>query len=529
MALMLLAARWAKLPSVRAAWRRVETDRAELSQLRPASIDEGCPMRPALSVAPEWMAGARLTFAAPDGDPEWSPIVVVTVDHGLRPGSAEEAAFVAIEARRLGFPHQTLTWTGEKPDSGIAAAARATRYRLLHELVEAETWAWRALGDPLFGRLDLLNLQSRRPERAGWKRALVTAHHLDDQAETFLMRLARGSSPDGLASMRQIETFWASATPERSYRSYYQVVRPLLGATKDGLQSLLRASGQAWREDPTNADERGERVRVRKALPVLAGLGIEPEQIGMATARLAFVRENVRSRVGEDVRKVLVSDNGGLYAHVAPTAWEGWPFDRVMRVLRFLLAVWGGSAPRPEFGQLALMTEILIRTGKLEKQTIAGCVIGPPPPQTGAQPWDLMIWRESGRMNAPDLAIAPGHYGDWDNGRFRVHVLEEAPAPVTVRALGEDGWREIKRRVPALSSWKLPPGAQETLPAIWQGGHLVTVPFFENIPKSLGWLKAEIDHEWEAQSGLVARHYRSSFGGYFQGEYEAGLLFGQRE
>ena len=528
MALLHLAARWLRLESARAAWRRLEEERIAFSR-SPVDVLADGPMPPDLPVVAEWMKCCRQEFAAPGTDPHWPPIVVLTVDHQLRPGSDAEAAFVKQEAESLGLPHQTLVWHDPKPTGGIQEAARAARHRLLHAVIEAEVWAWRRLGDPLFGRLDLLNLKPRRPERAGWKRALVTAHHLDDQAETFLMRLARGSSPDGLACMRQIETFWAAPTPQRSYRSYYQIVRPLLGATKAHLESVLATSGHRWREDPSNRDRHHERVRVRQALPGLAALGITPEQIGMATARLALARENSRSRVGEDARRVLVSDHGGLYAQLDCIAVAGWPFDRVMRVLRFLFAAYRGSAPAPDFAQLAMLTQELQALGTLDKQTLAGCIIAPPPPTMGLPSWHLLIWREAGRMAAEALRLAPGSYVDWDNGRFRVFALKEASGPVTVRALGEAGWKELRRRVPALSSWRLPPGAGETMPAIWDQDRLLTVPSFETLPRSLGCLKAEIEQEWQAQSGPTGSHYRVDFNGFWLGEQEAGLLYGQRE
>ena len=144
---------------------------------------------------------------------------VATVDHGLRPGSAAEARAVATIAAQLGLAHSTLTWTGAKPARGIQAAARTARYRLL-------------AGHERAHRID----------------AVAVAHTLDDQAETLLMRLARGSGVDGLAAMQLQASIEGVA-----------VLRPLLGIARARLRATLRQQGATWIDDPTNARPEFER------------------------------------------------------------------------------------------------------------------------------------------------------------------------------------------------------------------------------------------------------------------------------
>ena len=169
-----------------------------------------------------------------------APPIVLTVDHGLRRESAEEAAWVGHEAARLGFEHATLVWAGPKPASGLQAAARAARYSLMSNFLDREA----------------------RDGRVPVKRSIVTAHHADDQAETFLMRLARGSGLDGLSGMRPTEVI---AADDRSYT----ILRPLLEVPKARLVATLEARGLTWREDPSNAVQDFERVRVREALELI--------------------------------------------------------------------------------------------------------------------------------------------------------------------------------------------------------------------------------------------------------------------
>ncbi len=158
-------------------------------------------------------------------------ILALTVDHGLRPEAATEARRAGGFARALGVPHRVLTWDGQKPVSGVQAAARAARYRLLIEAAES------------FGAS-----------------AIMTAHHADDQDETVLMRMKRGSGPRGLSAMAETSLVAAGAGPA------IVLARPLLGFRKSDLAALLRANGQAFIDDPSNADPSFERVRVRREM-----------------------------------------------------------------------------------------------------------------------------------------------------------------------------------------------------------------------------------------------------------------------
>jgi tRNA(Ile)-lysidine synthase len=156
-------------------------------------------------------------------------VEAATVDHALRSESRAEAEMVAKVCDRLGVPHRILTanWD-ERPETAIQERARAMRYRLLGE------WA--------------------RERRIN---TLLTAHHLDDQAETFLMRLARGAGVRGLAGMRRVS---------RAPGGGIAVVRPLLGWSHLELEAVCSAAGLEAIEDASNEDHRFERVRIRKAL-----------------------------------------------------------------------------------------------------------------------------------------------------------------------------------------------------------------------------------------------------------------------
>jgi tRNA(Ile)-lysidine synthase len=171
---------------------------------------------------------------------ERPPVVVATVDHGLRPESTGEARQVGRWARALGFRHKVLTWQGDKPDTGLQEAAREERYRLLADLA--------------------------RKVKASH---VVTAHTLDDQAETVVMRLVRGTGVGGLAGMRPA-----------LIRDDITLVRPLLGVPKARLLATCAAAGWPYLEDPSNADPRFARARLRQHLmPLLAREGLTGDRL----------------------------------------------------------------------------------------------------------------------------------------------------------------------------------------------------------------------------------------------------------
>lgn len=181
-----------------------------------------------LALADRWWRGVRV------------PVMVATVDHLLRPESRDEARAVAALCAARKLPHATLRWTDAKPKTGLAAAAREARYRLL----------------------------GAHARRLGAD-TVVTAHHADDQAETVLMRLLRGSGPAGLAGMARL-----SASPWPGWEGL-TLARPLLGVPKADLVAFCHAEGLSFAEDPTNSDTAYRRAQLRR----LGGL-LEPEGLG---------------------------------------------------------------------------------------------------------------------------------------------------------------------------------------------------------------------------------------------------------
>lgn len=173
-------------------------------------------------------------------------LVALTVNHGLRPTAAKEAAYVSKIMKEYGLEHHTLVWRGRKPLTGVEEAARVARYDLL--------------------------LNWCKNHHIG---AIFLAHHLHDQAETFLMRLQRGSGLDGLCAMS-----------ECTFRNGLNLLRPLLSTPPQVMKDYLKKKNICWVEDESNHDSQLLRVKVRQMFPLLEKLGISAEKIGQTCFRL---------------------------------------------------------------------------------------------------------------------------------------------------------------------------------------------------------------------------------------------------
>ncbi|TNC70984.1 tRNA lysidine(34) synthetase TilS [Rubellimicrobium roseum] len=252
----------------------------------------------------------------------------VTVDHGLRPEAAAEAEAVALACAALDVPHAVLRWDGAGRGN-LQERAREARRRLIG------AWACRQGAS-----------------------AVLLGHTADDQAETVLLRLARGSGVDGLAGMP--EAFDAEGAAWR---------RPLLGITRGALRDWLRARGIGWAEDPSNADPRFDRARARAMMEALEGLGLTRERLlrtaghmGRARATLAAqARTLAAERVREEGRDLLVPLD--LLARIDADETAG-------RLLAAALMWVGGSPLRPRWEALRRLAAV-VAAGR--GATLAGC------------------------------------------------------------------------------------------------------------------------------------------------------------
>ncbi len=337
----------------------------------------------------------------------------VTVDHGLRPDSADEAQTVSRLAAELGIAHDTLTWKTWDGTGNLSAQARRARYDLL------SGWALRHGIDQV-----------------------ALGHTADDQAETFLMRLARASGADGLSGM-----------PVRRSHGHVTFVRPLLDQTRAFLRSYLTAKGVVWIDDPTNEDPRYERVRIRKALDQLRPLGLTPQVICETTKNLAAARSTLGWYACAEARQHGRIDAGDVVFSRAGFATLQPEIAR--RLLQQALVWVAGTEYPPRRRAIALALQAIhAGTG----MTLNGCKVA----LTGQS---IRVFREYSAVQA--VVTSPENL--WD-GRWS--LTGPGQPGDKVRALGTDGlsqcpgWREVGKPHSSLVGY----------PSVWRGDTLLSAP-----------------------------------------------------
>lgn len=346
-------------------------------------------------------------------------ILAVTVDHGLREASKAEARFVADTCDALGITHDILCWeTPPDPTTGnLQDAARAARRRLIGE------WA-----------------------RCRGASSVLLGHTEDDQAETFLMRLARGSGVDGLACMETVTS-----------GDGFDWIRPLLGVSRSRLRRFLETAGSGWCEDPSNDDDRFLRTRVRKARSRLEDLGLSAATLAATAGRMQRARAGLEAAVLELAKRVAEPTAAGSVRIALADVSEA-PEEIRYRLLSHALMWVSGVRYRPRFDAL-LRLETAIWAGR--PATLSGCHV------VLDSPGFIEVCRETAAMT--DLP-APPVYGVFDR-RWRVRVPPGQDG-VIIRPLGEPGlalcpgWRDRSLSRTALRA----------TPSFWKSGRLISAP-----------------------------------------------------
>ena len=356
--------------------------------------------------------------------------IVLTVDHGLREGSAEEALHVTEVAARRGVAARLLAWGGPRPSSGVEAAARAARYRLM--------------------------LAAAREAGASH---LLLAHHRDDQAETFLMRLSHGSGLFGLAAMR----------PEVG-AGEVTILRPFLDLPRTRLVATAAAAGLVPVEDPMNADPRFLRARIRRLMPLLAANGLGPAEIGASARRLAAAADMIEAAASRVIAAAFACDDLAI-AWLDPRRLFGEAVEIRLRTLTRVLQAIGAEPYPPRLEKLEALDRAMAQAKGRFKRTLAGAVIE----RRGAR---FALYREAGRDGLPEIAVKGAASLVWDH-RFEITIGDGAPQDVMLGALGETDRRKLGVR-----AGDAPADALAALPAFRLGAEILAVP-------SLSWSPPE--------------------------------------
>jgi tRNA(Ile)-lysidine synthase len=287
----------------------------------------------AVSGGPDSMALLRLAAAWRDAGATQF-LTAATVDHGLRPDSAAEAGQVGRWAEALGISHQILRWSGAKPTAGIQERARHARYQLLFDHL-------RDIGSA----------------------ALVTAHHADDQWETIMIRLARGSGISGLAGMSREQDLYGA-----------RLLRPLLDTSKSQLIAYCRRCGQPFFNDPSNADPRFARTQWRELAPSLHHLGLTPARAFKLAERADKADQALYWAADRFFSCVKISPEENVYN--LDGAGEA-PLAIIEHFLQSAVVKTSGVRPPrlDRLENLAVQLSAAVRAGEDLRATLGGCML----------------------------------------------------------------------------------------------------------------------------------------------------------
>lgn len=339
-------------------------------------------------------------------------LAAVTVDHGLRAGSAAEAAEVGRFCAGIGVPHSVLSWQGTAAAGNLMDAARRARLRLIGAWAQGQGIADVALG-----------------------------HTADDEAETFLMRLGREAGLEGLAGMRR--RFVAEGVTWH---------RPLLGVTRADLRAALRARGLGWIDDPSNDNPRFGRVRARQALATLAPLGITPATLGAVVRNLAAADAVLTETLCGFVAAQVTTPAGDVV--IGRAGFADLPPELQRRLLNAALRWISGCEYPPRAAKVA---DLLAGLAAQPDRTLHGCRI-----RAGRD--TIRLTREAAAVATLRVTV-----GDlWD----RWALTGPAAPGLEIAALGDEGllqcphWRETG----------LPRASLLASPAVWHGEALIAAP-----------------------------------------------------
>ncbi|MFQ1699145.1 tRNA lysidine(34) synthetase TilS [Loktanella agnita] len=380
---------------------------------------------------------AMMHMAARIIDP--ANLYVLTVDHGLRPEAADEIALVADQAKALGLSHDVARWSWDMKGN-LQAAARAGRWDAILD--------WAAPRE--------LNM-------------IFMGHTEDDQIETVLLRLARGSGIDGLAAMARAD-----------YRDGLRVVRPLLDVPRAGLRDWLRGERISWCDDPSNDDPRFDRVRARQMYSQLEKLGLTRKRLLQTVEHVQAAHRSLQRAALDFARIHVRQDSGDLV--FAPVALKLDKEDAPRRVMAAAFGWVSGNMYRPRFDR---MLDVVAQAAKGHTVTLGGCVLLP---HRGA----VRLTRETSATTPlfrDASAVRDVNGIMWDR---RWYLAGPLTPGLEVRALAD-----AIRHCPDWRESGLPRKSLLASPSVWNGETLLAAPL------------AGLRNGWTAQ--IVADFHSTAF------------------
>jgi tRNA(Ile)-lysidine synthase len=386
------------------------------------------PERLAIGVSggPDSMALAYLTKVWADRNKR--QILAFIVDHGLRAESASEAEATCALLHKMGISAEILHWQHPPIVSRLHITARKARLKLLTEAC-----------------------------KRGEMKHLLLAHHRDDQAETILMRLAKGSGVDGLAGIAA-----------HNVVNEITIFRPFLPIVKERLIATCITAKIPFVADASNNATRFARGRLRRVMPLLAEEGLSVERLVDLSARAAVVKDALEFYTQELLKKATSRDASGAL-HIDLNLFRTAPRAIGERALIACLQYIHTEDYAPEYASLSPLYDALVTKDAMPIRTLNGCMIG-------KKDTTCLITRELADIGA--LPIAPGETVIWDQ-HWAVTLSPTAPeAKYLIKLLGLPPRKLLDQIAPNLGRQHPVARARTALPALWIGEKLVSVPNF---------------------------------------------------
>lgn len=371
-------------------------------------------------------------------------VTALTVDHGLRPESGAEARLVGRWLRQRGIAHRILRWRGDKPKTGVQAAARSARLELLAD------WCVRH---------QVLHL--------------LYGHQMEDQAGTLLLRLSAGSGGDGLAAMPLVTDVAVRnlAVPGGTLGvPSVRLLRPLLSVPETRLSATLQAKAQAWVDDPSNQNSSYARARLEAAIGALRREGLTAPRLARTARRAGHDRAALERACGDALAGCVAPHPAGFF-QLDWARWRDLPEAISRRVLIRLLANAGAREFGPRLARVERLCAALLGAYPRHAATLGGCRIVP---YRGG----ILICREPGA--ARDIVtLGPGAARLWDR-RFHVSLARGAEyrGDCSVGRLGSEGISRLRRQMAdqGAALARIPAPARPALPAFRDLDGVLAVP-----------------------------------------------------
>tara|TARA_B100001057_G_scaffold70408_1_gene64412 strand:+ start:43642 stop:44913 length:1272 start_codon:yes stop_codon:yes gene_type:complete len=353
---------------------------------------------------------------------------VLTINHKLRKESDNECLQVSKIAKSYGFKHKIITWSHKEIKTSIQEQAREARYKLMLNYLKKY-------------EIDVL----------------LTGHTLDDQVETFIMRLSKGSGLDGLRSIQKDRVI-----------DQITLHRPLLGIKRSMTTKILECSNKEWIDDPYNDDLRFERIKIRKNLHYLENLNITHESINKSISRLTRSQEAIKNNVNKLFFNLVEINNLG-YLTIKRPQIDNIHEDFIIRILQRCLGIVSGGK-RVSLSSLETVYNDMIRTCK--SKTISGCIIKVLSDR-------YVVAREI--RDFKSMYLKSGDEITWDN-RFNILLKSSANDALIIKNLGASNY--LKNYCQDTYLENLPKYIINALPGGFIKDKLVLLPNIHNIYSS---------------------------------------------